>query len=308
MKRVTMALGLVAWTVACIPALGPGDSLVTSTRVLAVRADPAEAAPGTKVTFTAFVAGLGGTVGDADIAWNFCSAPKPLTEDNVVSNACLGSSALVVVGEGPTATAAIPANACALFGPDTASMGLRPRDPDITGGYSQPLRADLVGSDGTFELARIHCDLANADADAASVFAKAYKLNQNPHARPAHGDTRGCVHRADGNSDRRTRDFRGELGRRIGRDVCVLRCGLADRDEPTRIDAGGLVRQRRNSRHRVDRARVGGHGDIDGQRVDGPEPRRHGAPMGRASRQPRGRRFRGVRPGCAVMRRDPRIV
>jgi hypothetical protein len=179
------SLALVLATATCIPALGPGDSLITSTRILAVRADPAEAVPGTSITFTSFVAGPGGTVTNAGIDWSFCTAPKPLTEDNVVSNVCLGSSSsLVAAGVGPTTTATTPSDGCSVFGPDVGSAGLRPRDPDSTGGYYQPLRADLTGSDTAFELARIHCDLANADAADATAFAAAYKLNLNPQLLP----------------------------------------------------------------------------------------------------------------------------
>lgn len=186
MKRpaLSVALALVLTTVTCIPALGPGDSLVTTTRILAVRADPAEAAPGTSITFTSLVASPDGTVANAGIDWSFCTAPKPLTEDNVVSNVCLTTSALVAAGTGPTTTARTPGNGCSIFGPDVGSAGLRPRDPDGTGGYYQPLRADLGGADSAFELARIHCDLANADAADATAFAAAYQLNQNPQLLP----------------------------------------------------------------------------------------------------------------------------
>jgi hypothetical protein len=139
------------------------------------------------VTFTALVAGPGGSVADAPIAWSFCVAPKPITEDNVVSDACLsapGSSSLVALGSGPTVTAPLPANACSTFGPDTVSAAFRPRDPDITGGYYQPLRADLSGADTAFDLARIHCDRANASGASATAFAAAYTLNQNPALLP----------------------------------------------------------------------------------------------------------------------------
>ena len=81
MSRSTrlLVMAFLVGTATCVPSLGPGDSLITSTRILAVRADPAEAAPGTSVTFTAFVASPGGTVTGADIGWSFCSASKPLT-------------------------------------------------------------------------------------------------------------------------------------------------------------------------------------------------------------------------------------
>src|ERR1700722_9837587 len=134
-----LPITLLATTATCVPALGPGDSLITSTRILAVRADPAEAAPGASVTFTSFVAGPGGTVTGADIGWSFCPAPKPLTEDNVVSNACLGSGSLVAAGAGPSTVAKTPTDGCSVFGPDTTSSAFRPRDPDGTGGYYQPL-------------------------------------------------------------------------------------------------------------------------------------------------------------------------
>jgi hypothetical protein len=178
------ALALIFVTAACAPSFGPDDSLITAVRFIAVRADPAEGDPGTSITFTAFVAGPNGPVAGADVAWSFCSAPKPLTEDNIVSNACLDAPSLDAAGSGPSITAALPADACALFGPDVSSSASRPRDPDATGGYYQPLRADLAGTDTAFELARVHCALANAPAAAASEFAAAYTLNLNPQLLP----------------------------------------------------------------------------------------------------------------------------
>jgi hypothetical protein len=179
-SHLAAAMALVSTTATCIPSPGPSDSLVTSTRILAIRADPAEAAPGTPVVFTSFVAGPCGTITNPAIDWSFCVAPKPITQDNVVSNACLGSSSLVPAGRGPSTAAETPDDACSIFGPDVDSAGLRPRDPDGTGGYYQPLRADLVGADTAIALARLHCDLANAPAAAATAFAAAYHLNENP--------------------------------------------------------------------------------------------------------------------------------
>jgi hypothetical protein len=191
-RRVVAVGALLAATATCIPDLGPGDSLVTSTRVLAVRAVPAEAPPGTAITFTPFVVGPSGAIANADVAWSFCTAPRPLTDDNVVSNACLDAASLAAVGAGPTVTATTPQTACALFGPDTPPGGFRPTDPDVTGGYYQPLRADLPGLAPTFALARIRCNLANADAASASAFAAAYKVNQNPVLLPLAGSIGGA--------------------------------------------------------------------------------------------------------------------
>jgi hypothetical protein len=181
---VALAPALVALTATCLPNLGPSDALIASTRILAVRADPAEAAPGTLVTFAALVVDPHGTVTGADIAWSFCSARKPLTEDNVVSSACLYASSTVTAGRGATIAAKTPSDACSIFGPDVPSSGRRPRDPDSTGGYYQPLRADLTGADTTFELARVSCALADASAAAASAFAASYTLNENPRLLP----------------------------------------------------------------------------------------------------------------------------
>jgi hypothetical protein len=185
-----VALGIAA----CIPSLGPGDALVTAPRILAVRADPAEAAPGAKVKFTALVASPAGTQTQAAIQWDFCTAPKPLTEDNVVANACLTDpSSLVPAGSGVSIDVATPHTSCSIFGPDVGTTGARPRDPDGTGGYYQPLLASLPGTDGAIELTRIHCDLANADAASATAFAKQYKLNQNPQLLPIAGTVGGAA-------------------------------------------------------------------------------------------------------------------
>jgi hypothetical protein len=174
----------LAATTTCIPPLGPDDSLVSSTRILAIRADPAEAPPGTQVTFRPLVADADGTVARPDIVWTFCTAPRQLTDENAVSNLCLGWSALVGATLGPSPTLVTPSDGCSLFGPDVGAAGLRPRDADGTGGYDQPLRADLPGADTAFDLVRIHCDLANAAATDAAAFATQYRLNQNPSLLP----------------------------------------------------------------------------------------------------------------------------
>jgi hypothetical protein len=174
-------LAALSTVATCVPNLGAGDSLLTARRILAVRADPAEAPPGTPIAFTAFVASPSGAIASAPIEWDFCTAPRPLTSDDSVSDACLGSSSLVAAGRGMTIDAPTPRSGCSLFGPDTPPGGFRPADPDPTGGYYQPLRLALGGVQTAFALARIHCELANADANAASAFAAAYEMNQNPH-------------------------------------------------------------------------------------------------------------------------------
>jgi hypothetical protein len=60
---------------------------------------------------------------------------------------------------------------------------LRPQDPDVTGGYYQPVRAKLAAQDGThdaFALERLKCNLANAPPDLTAMFNAMIKPNQNP--------------------------------------------------------------------------------------------------------------------------------
>jgi hypothetical protein len=178
------ALALALASSACAPDLGPPDTLITSTRVLAVRADPAEAKPGATVTLTPLVASPDGTVASPPIAWSFCSVPRPLTTDDVVSQACLDSALQMVAGEGPSITASTPGDGCTLFGPDIPAGGLRPVDPDATGGYYQPVLAELPGVAATIDLLRITCDLSGASAATAAAFAAAYVPNANPELLP----------------------------------------------------------------------------------------------------------------------------
>lgn len=170
---------LAAIATACAPTVSSIDWLVTAPRILAVRAEPAEAKPGATASFSALIAAPLGTSTGAP-SWSFCVATKPLTEDNIVSDACVGTSALLAAGKGATILAATPSNACSLFGPETQAGGARPSDPDATGGYYQPLRVDLGATEPTFTLVRISCDLANASAAAAATFAQAYVPNHNP--------------------------------------------------------------------------------------------------------------------------------
>jgi hypothetical protein len=178
---------------ACKPDLAVQDWLVTSTRVLAVKSEPAEAKPGTSLTYTALIANLADGDSGSTISWYFCSAPKPPTEDNVVSDACLDSASLVPAGQGLSIVAATPSKACSNFGPNTPPGGFRPRDPDATGGYYQPLGVDVPGSDTTFHLERILCTIADAPFDIAAEFSNVYVANSNPHLAPLSATIGGQV-------------------------------------------------------------------------------------------------------------------
>jgi hypothetical protein len=176
-RRAAFLLFGVALLHACRPDFGERASLVVSERVIAVRAEPPEAAPGTAIVVTPLVASPTGTLGAAPIDWAFCASPKPLAENDVVGADCLAGG-VRPIGAGATATATLPDDACVLFGPEPPP-GARPRDADVTGGFYQPLRAKL-GASPTISLLRVSCKLGAADADVAADFSARYRANRNP--------------------------------------------------------------------------------------------------------------------------------
>jgi hypothetical protein len=181
--RVRSALGALTGLVpsigciACIPDLGEGAAPVATPRILAVRADPAEARPGTTVTFTALVA-TSGAQPPPPVGWSFCHVPRPLTTDDVVASDCVAPPAAGPAA-GTVLSVATPTDSCSVFGPD-APARLRPVDPDATGGYYQPIVAFLPGALPAVMLTRITCDLPSASAAAAAQFAQSYVPNANP--------------------------------------------------------------------------------------------------------------------------------
>lgn len=177
MKSLRLALIALAFA-ACIPDLGVRDSLVTKTQVLAIRAEPPEAAPGANVHYDLLVATPNGAI-TAPASWGYCTTAKLLDENGAVTAACL-DNAISVVAVGPTTVdAPVPGNACQVFGPDVTAADLRPRDPDITGGYYQPLRV-VVAGEVAYALERVSCPLAFGSADVATDYAARYKANKNP--------------------------------------------------------------------------------------------------------------------------------
>jgi hypothetical protein len=177
-----MRYGWLVLLAACDSGLDQRLAIVDQPRVLAVRAEPAEAKPGSAVTYSALVVSPDGPLADPP-AWAYCTAPKPPTEDNAVSEQCLASSALVELGTNPEVTGMLPGDGCIRFGPDTPPGGFRPRDPDPTGGYYQPVRAevrDLLA----FGLSRITCKLPTAPPEVAREYDLSYVANRNPTLDP----------------------------------------------------------------------------------------------------------------------------
>jgi hypothetical protein len=178
MKRVAC---LLACTAACDAGLDQRLSIITEPRLLAVVARPAEALPDTMISYEAVVAGPAGPL-TVSPSWAFCTAPKPPTEDNAVAPGCLANESLAL-GTAPTIDTMLPANGCLLYGPDTIADGFRPRDADGTGGYYQPIRAEVMAEDTHllgFGLSRIKCKLPNAPGPVTQDYLQRYVPNANP--------------------------------------------------------------------------------------------------------------------------------
>jgi len=152
--------------------------LVDAPRVLAVIAQPAEAKPSAMIAYEAVIASPDGPLAIAP-SWGYCTSPKPPTEDNAASTDCVGGDALIDLGTATTVMGALPAEGCIRFGPDVPPGGFRPRDPDASGGYYQPVR---VASDDLLAigLSRIICNLPTAPFDAAARYRAEYVANANP--------------------------------------------------------------------------------------------------------------------------------
>jgi hypothetical protein len=184
--RRALPLALSGALLACKPDLGERESLVTRTQVLAIRGEPPEAKPGEPVIYDLLVATPAGPMTAPIASWAHCTSPKLLTENGAVSAACLRDAVQPLAEGPPPIAAAIPDQACAVFGPEVTSADLRPRDPDVTGGFYQPIRATVFGPETViaFGLERIGCRLANAPALVATDFAARYVANKNPELQP----------------------------------------------------------------------------------------------------------------------------
>jgi hypothetical protein len=181
MKRLL----LIALLLGCKPDLGSPASLITGLRILGVKTEPPEVVPGMPVKTDLLVVDPAGRMA-APAAWSLCLAHKSPAENNVVANDCAqaGKQLQSIEEKGPRITIAIPANACALNGPDTppTKMGeppLRARDADVTGGYYQPIAVE-VGAARSFVLERISCNLPNVSSDVVKEFQMRYHPNANP--------------------------------------------------------------------------------------------------------------------------------
>jgi hypothetical protein len=175
--RVSMGL-LVAGgaLLACRETSGERASLIADTRILALVAEPAETAPGQSVQYRVLAVDEHGPRDPGAAQLAYCTTPKALGDNRSASEACAERA------EGTSDIGTIPSDACSRFGP-VVPAGVRPPDPDETGGYYQPVRVAL-GSSLAVGLQRVRCPLTNAPFDITRDFRARYVANTNPELTP----------------------------------------------------------------------------------------------------------------------------
>jgi hypothetical protein len=127
--RPALVAAAAALLLACSNPFDPA-SYVQGLRVLAVKSEPAEAAPGDAVTLTALTVDTDGAA--VDVAWSACTLP-PLAAAGPINPDCFRQDTapyLLPLGEGASISSAVPAVVPADFGP-----------PDAGGGLYLPVRA-----------------------------------------------------------------------------------------------------------------------------------------------------------------------
>lgn len=175
-------LAALAGAAACRPTLDDRPWLVDRLRIVGWTAEPPEAPPGSDVTFAVVALDSAGPPETAATAWSLCHVPRALDDEGPVAPACLAHAAADARGD--PVRLRIPADACRTFGPDVPQPApgappARPGDPDVTGGYYQPLTIAL-GSTLAVGLARLRCDLPDASLQVGLAFRDAYHSNQSP--------------------------------------------------------------------------------------------------------------------------------
>ena len=258
------------------------------------------------VTYDLLAVDVTGTVAMPPASWAVCAAPRPPSESNAVSVACLA----IPDQARPAPTLRRADHRRRSQRPDdhrrlqhlrsaAAAAGSRTRAraiPTSPAGSTSRCARRLPGAGGdllrAFALERIQCRLANAPIDVAGEFNNPYDPVMNPERllaepEPAAGaaDARGRGRRAVGAVPDRQRDAgaggarggagpAGDTSRRPGTPTAAetfpvydLRAVTAGR--PARGAARVLVRDRRRVRSRRDRSRRRRPGPVDRERLAG---------------------------------------
>jgi hypothetical protein len=182
--RAALCLSLLC---ACAPALEDRSALVDRPRLLAVRAEPAEARPGEEVVLRPLVATPPRATAPA-LSWALCLKAKAVAESGAVAAECAQEGSWIrelgLRAAEELVTVRIPGDACALFGPTPpppapGQPARRPVDPDSTGGYSLPVRATLEG-ETVFARVRLRCDSLGVPVQIARELRERYRVNEHP--------------------------------------------------------------------------------------------------------------------------------
>lgn len=189
--RRALIIPLMLAAAGCTQSFDERPFLITSPRVLAIRAEPADAKPSERITLDALVVTESGPAQVSAARWAFCMKNRSLADNNPVDVSCLqdGEHLRAVPDDGadPLANSAlVPADSCRIFGSETpppqpGEPPVRPVDPDVTGGYYQPVRLVVPAPEvSSFGRVRVQCALALAPADVVQAFRDRYVRNNNP--------------------------------------------------------------------------------------------------------------------------------
>lgn len=152
--------------------------------ILATRSVPAEARPGEALQREYLIVDQNGEALALEPKLATCTLPRRLGERGYVSQACLRGFGLIP----QSPQGALWDQACSIFGPtpppvEDDEQGLRPSDPDKSGGYYVPERVavEIQGQTlSSFLLLRSRCDLVGATRDVFDAYRKSYRENQHP--------------------------------------------------------------------------------------------------------------------------------
>lgn len=186
MGLLTRVLPLALALAACNDPVRVELSRIDGPRVLAVASTPAEAAPGAAVTLHALWVDPDGERDPGALRWFSCVERRALAEVGPIAQACIDREpdARVSVGTGDAVAATLPASGCRLFGPDPppAQPGepqARAVDPDLTGGYYQPLLLEADEQLAGFGV-RLDCGTAGSTPAQAAELRRRHRDNVAP--------------------------------------------------------------------------------------------------------------------------------
>ncbi len=164
-RPAAVLAAVAASVVGCQSFPDPPVSFVAGLRVLGIKADPPEAAPGGSAAIVALAVDTSGATPDA--AWSACVAPplagQPVNPDCVRPGA---APDLQPVGRGLEFTATMPAV-------DAATLGA----PDVTGGVYLPLVGDVRDAGGGLAAVYRWRVAGSGAANANPAIATVYRLD-----------------------------------------------------------------------------------------------------------------------------------